>query len=390
MRRKMKKLSLLILCILISFSGVFAQKKISKEAETKKEIEKLLNMINENNKTAQSLFDESKALAENLKYTAVHRLRFLRHTIDREIKNGKIEKDKITNLETVETKGKEFFNQKKFREVIKIVNDALRLVSAVPVVALNITTPIFSPDGDDKNDTVSFTYNVFAKDQSEVKNWRLVIKKRDESDEKKSIEVYTLSGKGMPDSGKVIVWDGKKDGKLVVDSFNNYMAELIVVDNNGEGSSGNTLFKTDIFIENTDYGMRVNVSAIQFKYNSSEINPLYNNLIIRIYNFLLEYPEYKFIVVEGHTDYDNFIISYRLSQQRANSVKGFLVKLGMKTERIVTRGFGNSQPFTKVWTKRALNRRVTFILLKNEDELQKYEKYYKSTNSKNKPLFLKD
>jgi outer membrane protein OmpA-like peptidoglycan-associated protein len=389
MKNNIKKLSLLMLCLFISFSTLSALEKISEEVKTKKEIKKILESIKDNNKTAQNLFDEVLVITENLKYTARHRLRFLSYTIDREIKKGKTEKDKISKALKVKKKARKLYYQMKYREVIKIVNEALRLVSSVPLVILNVSPSIFSPDGDNINDTVTFTYSVFTKNQYKVKNWKLIIKKRNKKDEKKSIEVFTFSGKGMPYSQQAIVWDGKKDGKLVVDSFNNYMAEMIVVDNNGEGSSGNTLFQTDIFVENTPYGMRVNVSAIQFKYNSAVINPSYYDLINRIHSFLLEYPEYRFIAVEGHTDYDNYIISYRLSQDRAASVKKVLVKQGMKSQRIITKGFGNSQPFTKVWKKRALNRRVTFVLIKSKDELKKYKEHYKSVTSKHKPNFQK-
>ena len=267
------------------------------------------------------------------------------------------------------------FDEAKYREVLAIVDKALRLICTVPIISLEINPMIFSPDGDGKKDTITITPNVFAKDTTKVTGWSMVIKKRDEKDETKSIEIKSFKGNGLPQ--QVIIWDGMNDGKLVVDSMNNYMAEMKVIDNKGEGTSGNTLFQTDIFLEKTDRGMRVNVSAIQFDGDSSELKAEFHYILNRIHNFLLEYPEYKYIVIEGHTSYGPVDRNIKLSTARAESVKKYLLNLGIKPGRIIIKGLSHSVPFSMIWDNRPLNRRVTFFLLKSKDDRKNYEKYFK-------------
>jgi len=71
------------------------------------------------------------------------------------------------------------------------------------------------------------------------------------------------------------------------------------------------------------------------------------------------------IVVEGHTDSTGTDAKNdTLSQQRADSVKDYLVNRGVPSERITTRGFGASHPVTSNDSAegRANNRRVEIII----------------------------
>ncbi len=373
---KIKTILITIITFTLLLPGTgFSQESTSETDKTKKQIEQLLKRIKENNKLAQALYDEAKAIADNLKYTAGQKLKILDITIKRESKNPDTEKKKLDQAIAIEKRAKGLYTEAKYREVLKIVDQALRLICTVPIISLEIKPMIFSPDGDGKKDTITITPNIFARDISKVTNWSLIIKKRDEQDETKSIEIKTFKGTGMP--SKSITWDGKNDGKLVVDSINNYMVEMKVVDNRGEGTSGNNLFQTDIFLEKTNRGMRVNVSAIQFESDSPELKTEFHYILKRIHSFLLEYPEYKFIVIEGHTSYGPVAKNIKLSNARANSVKKYLLSLGMKKNRIITKGFSHSVPFTLIWDNRPLNRRVTFFLLKSKEDRSNYENHFK-------------
>jgi len=379
---------LILFSLLLIAAPSFSKEKPNQEDLTKKEIEKLLKRIKANRKKATDLIDEAKAIAVNLKDTAKIRLVLVRKTIEREQKLGKTHKEKIDEAIKIESEAKGLYPKKEYRKVIELANKALRLISTSPVIVLNISPPIFSPDNDGKRDIISFHMKSFAKDPKKVKGWKLVIKKRFKDKKKKSIEVMTFEGNGMPKIDKTIRWDGKKNGSLVVDSFNNYLAEMTITDNSSTGTSSDIPFMTDIFIEKIPYGMRVNVSAIQFDFNSYAIKDIYSDLLKRIKSFILEYPQYKYIVIEGHTDFGNFQICSKLSKDRADSVKRYLVKLGMHPSYIVTKGLGYSSPFTMFWNKRTMNRRVTFILLKNKEELQKYNDHISKIDFKKKPKFI--
>ncbi len=78
--------------------------------------------------------------------------------------------------------------------------------------------------------------------------------------------------------------------------------------------------------------------------------------------------KHKGIVVEigGHTDADgDDELNLRLSQNRVNSVKKELVKLGIDPKRIVAIGYGESRPlFSNTnTTNKQKNRRVEFIVI---------------------------
>ena len=84
-----------------------------------------------------------------------------------------------------------------------------------------------------------------------------------------------------------------------------------------------------------------------------------------MYNSLIEHPEIR-IRITGHTDNvgsDRF--NQSLSEQRANSVRSELIKLGIDANRIEAEGKGKTEPVATNETDegRALNRRVEFMIL---------------------------
>ncbi len=81
-----------------------------------------------------------------------------------------------------------------------------------------------------------------------------------------------------------------------------------------------------------------------------------NNLV----TMLKESPS-MVIQLEGHTDFRGSpTANLRLSEDRVNSVKDYLVSNSIKIERILTKAFGGAQPLTQENTSvaRAKNRRV--------------------------------
>jgi len=79
-------------------------------------------------------------------------------------------------------------------------------------------------------------------------------------------------------------------------------------------------------------------------------------LVEKIKNISLEV-----VIVVGHTDnVGTDAYNQKLSQRRADAVKGYLVSLGVAKSRIYTEGKGESQPTAdnKTAAGRAKNRRV--------------------------------
>lgn len=105
---------------------------------------------------------------------------------------------------------------------------------------------------------------------------------------------------------------------------------------------------------------------VLFATGSATLLPVSGDELDRLANLLLEAPNYQ-VAINGHTDdvgeeADNL----RLSEQRAESVKAYLIQQGISAERITTKGFGEERPVAsnETETGRAENRRTTFRLSK--------------------------
>ncbi|UTA66798.1 OmpA family protein [Emticicia sp. 21SJ11W-3] len=90
--------------------------------------------------------------------------------------------------------------------------------------------------------------------------------------------------------------------------------------------------------------------------------------LARIIDLMKEYPTME-VLIEGHTDGadDNLMLNVKLSQDRANEVKKYLVeKGGINPARIQTKGWGPSRPIASnaIEETRKKNRRVEFSILK--------------------------
>jgi outer membrane protein OmpA-like peptidoglycan-associated protein len=75
---------------------------------------------------------------------------------------------------------------------------------------------------------------------------------------------------------------------------------------------------------------------------------------------LKDYPTAKFSI-EGHTDSDGSdALNQKLSEDRANAVRNFLIEKGIKADNLTATGYGESKPIASNKTKagKALNRRT--------------------------------
>ena len=102
---------------------------------------------------------------------------------------------------------------------------------------------------------------------------------------------------------------------------------------------------------------------IQFDFNKSTIKPVSYPILDAVRDVLVANPKIT-IEVQGHTDnVGQAAYNLKLSQQRADSVRAYLVAHGIEPARLISKGFGMNQPLVPNNTEgnRALNRRVQFI-----------------------------
>jgi outer membrane protein OmpA-like peptidoglycan-associated protein len=99
---------------------------------------------------------------------------------------------------------------------------------------------------------------------------------------------------------------------------------------------------------------------VQFEFNSSVLKTASYATLDQMGQEMKKYPEVKFVLnghasIEGSDEHN-----MTLSVDRANSVKAYLVNMGVPVENLETKAFGSSQPVSSNDTEegRARNRRV--------------------------------
>lgn len=115
---------------------------------------------------------------------------------------------------------------------------------------------------------------------------------------------------------------------------------------------------------------------IQFETDKAVIKPESFGLLDEITAAVRDTPQIKKLSIEGHTDStgsDKY--NRKLSDQRAASVKAYLVEHGIDAGRLVSKGWGESKPIGDNATEdgREQNRRVEFIILEQDKIKKTYE-----------------
>lgn len=184
--------------------------------------------------------------------------------------------------------------------------------------------------------------------------------------------------------------DGLSDGDEVL----KYKTDPLKVDTDGDGLSDYEevmVYKTDPLNPDTDGGsvddgtevrrgtdpldpeddvikmeVPIVLEGITFETNKSDITPESEVILMQALKTLQTYPD---IVVEisGHTDdVGSNASNQKLSQRRADSVKGWLVSKGIPAERITAVGYGEDKPrvANDSAENRRLNRRIEFKRIK--------------------------
>jgi outer membrane protein OmpA-like peptidoglycan-associated protein len=122
----------------------------------------------------------------------------------------------------------------------------------------------------------------------------------------------------------------------------------------------NTILQT----QDTARGLVVHMSDVLFNTGQYSLLPGAREKLAKISGIVLAYPTLR-LEVEGHTDsVGTDQLNMTLSENRAGSVRDFLIQEGMATTSIASRGFGKTQPVATNDTSagRQQNRRVELVV----------------------------
>lgn len=105
---------------------------------------------------------------------------------------------------------------------------------------------------------------------------------------------------------------------------------------------------------------------IHFEFDRATIRPISYPILNDVADLLTRNPQIHHIRIEGHTDWiGSDAYNMRLSQNRADSVRTYLINKGIEPGRLVAVGYGETRPIADNNTVlgRAKNRRVEFTVL---------------------------
>jgi len=114
----------------------------------------------------------------------------------------------------------------------------------------------------------------------------------------------------------------------------------------------------------TARGLVMNMSDVLFDFNKYTLKPEAREKLAKVSGILLAYPGLK-VQVEGYTDNigsDEY--NQKLSEERADGVRDYLVSQSVKDDNVTAAGYGKSNPVADNSSNagRAQNRRVQLVV----------------------------
>jgi OOP family OmpA-OmpF porin len=109
--------------------------------------------------------------------------------------------------------------------------------------------------------------------------------------------------------------------------------------------------------------------TVQFETDSAVLVDRSKQLLDEVVNVLNDNPDIRRLVIEGHTDSQaSHAHNQKLSEQRVESVKAYLISKGVEQNKLRTKAFGETKPIADNKTEdgRAKNRRVDFRIIERK------------------------
>ncbi len=140
----------------------------------------------------------------------------------------------------------------------------------------------------------------------------------------------------------------------------NMTPSLTVTDSKGTtfNKAGTPVVASSAFVPTPENP--VILEGVNFETNKAVLLEGAGNILDRVAQSLIAHPEVK-VEVGGHTDSDGKeSYNMKLSQRRANTVRDYLIKMGVPAAQLTAKGYGESNPVAdnKTVEGKAKNRRV--------------------------------
>jgi len=183
------------------------------------------------------------------------------------------------------------------------------------------------------------------------------------ADIKKNNAVFT-NATFDPETGEYRLILPLKEIYRITASGENYFPFTEEIDLTEE--TGFRTIRKNLYLQPIKTGQQIRLSNTMFSQSSAEVIPSSFSELDRIVTAMNTYPTME-ILLEGHTDNQGEVRqNVKLSEDRVQEVKKYLLSKGINANRIQTKAWGPAKPIASNLTEqtRKKNRRVEFTILK--------------------------
>lgn len=181
------------------------------------------------------------------------------------------------------------------------------------------------------------------------------------SDEVTQVKVNGTDGK----YAAVVKTDTKQDVMVTVKKEGHAFDSKVISKETIESNKDVSIRNNDLDVKELKVGEAYTINDILYATNSAELNNRSKFILKGFARFLNENPTIQ-VAIQGHTDdVGDDGKNMTLSEQRAQGVKSYLISLGIKANRLESKGYGETKPKVENTSEanRAMNRRTDFVIV---------------------------
>jgi flagellar hook assembly protein FlgD/flagellar motor protein MotB len=245
------------------------------------------------------------------------------------------------------------------------------LVATPPEASIRVEPPLFSPDGDGMNETLTIRLSASSQ-YARVTDWSVDII----DPGKKTFASFKGAWPAAP-----IAWNGRNAKNELVESAEDYQIVALIKDEFGNARELKSTAIVDLLVIREGDGYRIRIASIVFKSYTADFLDVPSDqstknvsTIDKLADKLKKFPDYQIRIVghaiminwddpvKGKAEQEKVLIP--LSKARADAIKQALVARGIESSRIATEGVGASDQIVpdSDFANRWKNRRVDFFL----------------------------